>query len=189
MESFKTMKWNSTINAVIMILLGLLLLIYPEESLNIGGYLIASIFMLAGLGFIIKLVKNNGVETNGDIIFLIDGIAAIALSVTIFLDPTWLIRMLNIVVGIILIISSIMNFLNMIKFKDKSTSWWIYTSLIILVFIIGILIIVNPLFLTKIIVRLAGAFLVINTIITMILTRKLSKLEVVEVKGELVVKN
>ena len=82
-----------------------------------------------------------------------------------------------------------MNFLNMIKFKDKSTSWWIYTSLIILVFIIGILIIVNPLFLTKIIVRLAGAFLVINTIITMILTRKLSKLEVVEVKGELVVKN
>ena len=103
MESFKTMKWNSTINAVIMILLGLLLLIYPEESLNIGGYLIASIFMLAGLGFIIKLVKNNGVETNGDIIFLIDGIAAIALSVTIFLDPTWLIRMLNIVVGIILV--------------------------------------------------------------------------------------
>ena len=117
MNSFKAMKYNGIVNIIIFILLGILLLVFPEKSLNILGYLIASIFMLGGMGFIIKLIKNKGVETNGDIIYLINSIAAIALSITIFNDPTWIIRMINIVVGIILIICSIMNLVNILRFE------------------------------------------------------------------------
>ncbi len=109
MESIKNVKWNSGINSIVFILLGLLLLIFPKESLSIGGYLIANILMLAGLGNIIGVIKNKGIETNGEGINLILSIAAITLSITIFTDPTWIIRMINVFVGIILILSSLMN--------------------------------------------------------------------------------
>lgn len=176
MNKFRTIKWNSTVNAIIFLLLGLLLLIYPIESLNIGGYLIASILMLGGLGYLIRIIQNKGIETNGDVIYLIISIASIGLSIFIFINPTWIIRMINILVGIILIISSSMNILNLLKYtKNRTTSWWIYLSFVILIFILGILVFVNPMFLAKIMTRLEGAFLIIDTIITLLLTRKVNK--------------
>ena len=181
MSTFKSIKWNSTVNAVICLILGLCLLLFPIESLSIGGYLIASILMISGLAYIIKIIKNKGVETNGDIIYLIFSIAFIIISISIFIDSTWIIRLINIVVGIVLIISSLMNLLDLLKYKkDRTTSWWIYLVLVILVLILGIVIIINPLFLASIITRLEGAFLIINTIITILLARRVKNYLLVE---------
>ena len=172
MSNFKLIKWNSAINAVVFLLLGLLLLIFPNESLNIGGYLIASILMLAGLSFIIRIIKARGIETNGDGINLMLSIGSIALSITIFTDPTWIIRMINIFAGIILIMSSTMNLIELLQYKqDRTTSWKIYIALVILILIVGIVIIINPLFLAKIIIRIEGIALIINTLTTIFLTK------------------
>lgn len=186
MSRFKSIKWNSTVNAVICLILGLCLLLFPIESLSIGGYLIASILMISGIAYIIKVISNKGVETNGDIIYLIFSIAFIIISISIFIDPTWIIRLINIVVGIVLIISSLMNLLDLSRYKkDRTTSWWVYLVLVFLVLILGIVIIINPLFLAKIITRLEGAFLIINTIITILLARKVKTYMLVE-KSDLV---
>lgn len=185
MSNFKLVKWNSAINAIICLILGACLLLFPIESLNIGGYLIASILMLSGISFIIKTIKNKGVETNGDIIYLILSISFIIISISIFIDPTWIIRLINIVVGIVLIISSIMNLLDLTKYKNRTTSWWIYFSLVTLVFILGIVVIINPLFLAKIITRLEGLFLIINTILTILLARRVKKYLLIENKTDL----
>ena len=183
MNSFKMIKWNSNINAIIFLLLGILLLIFPIESLSIGGYLIASILMLSGLSYIIKIIKNKGIETNGDIIYLVISVLFIALSISIFIDPTWIIRMINVLVGIILIVTSLMNILNLLKFKNERTnSWWAYLSIAIVILILGIIVIVNPLFLASIITRLEGATLIINSLITLLLTRKISKKLSIETK-------
>ena len=181
MKKFKLVRWNSTVNAVICLILGLCLLIFPKTSLEIGGYLIASILMLSGLAYIIKVIQNKGIETNGDIIYLILSIAFIIVSISIFIDPTWIIRLINTVVGIVLIISSIMNLLNLLNYKkDRTTTWWIYLILVLLVFILGIIIIINPLFLAKVITRLEGAFLIVNTLITLLLARRVNKYLLVE---------
>ena len=86
--------------------------------------------------------------------------------------------------------SSLINLNNILKFKkDKTTSWWIYLSLIIIIFILGILIIVDPLWLTRIITRLAGASLIINVLITVILSKKVSKLLMLEDKSTEIIYN
>ena len=182
MSKYALLRWNSGVNALIFLLLGVLLLIFPIESLSIGGYLIASILMLGGIGYLIKIIQNKGIETNGDIIYLIISVAAIALSIFIFINPTWIIRIINVFVGIILIVSSLMNLRDILKFKQSRTvSWWIYLSFIILVFIAGCFIIYDPLFLAKIITRIEGASLIVNTAITLLLSRKVNKL-LLEVK-------
>ncbi len=176
MNALKAIKWNSIVNTLIFFALGLLLLIFPIESLSIGGYLIASIFMLVGLGSFIRIIQNKGIETSADIFYILFGIALIAASIYIFIDPTLIIRLINVFVGIILILYSIMNFMNLLKYrKNKTTSWWIYFSFVIIIFILGIFVIINPLFLAKIMTRLEGATLCINSIITLILARKINK--------------
>ena len=186
MISFKQIKWNSGVNSIILLILGLLFLIFPIESLSIGSYVIASVLLLLGLGYIIRIIINKGIENNGDIINIVLSIAFIILSISIFIDPTWIIRMINVIVGLLLIITSIMNLLNILKFtKDRTTSWWVFLSLILLVFLLGILVIINPLFLAKVIVRLEGISLIIGSIITMLLTRKVEKNLLPIKKGDL----
>ena len=176
MNNYKLMKWNSGINVFIFLFLGLLLLIFPIESLSIGGYLIASILMLAGAGHLIRIYRNKGIQTNADIINILFSILAIGISISIFIDPTWIIRAINIVVGIVLILSSVMNLMSLMQYtKNRTTSWWLFFSLLVLVFILGVVVIANPLFLAKVITRLEGAFLIINAILTLTLAKKTEK--------------
>jgi uncharacterized membrane protein HdeD (DUF308 family) len=177
MIGFKETKWNNKVNLIVLLIIGLLLLIFPKESLNIACYLIASILMLGGFTYIIRIIKKKSIETNGDLISVVASIAAIAISVTIFIDPTWIIRVINVIIGLLLIINSILNIINLLKFsKDRTSIWWIFLSFTILIMIVGVLIIINPEFLMKVVVRLEGASLVIDTILTMILSHKLKKL-------------
>ena len=190
MSNFKEIKWNSTLNLIILLAVGLLLLIFPKESLDIAGYLIASMLMLAGITYIIRIIKKKGIETNSDLLSLVLSIIFIGVSITIFVDPTWIIRAINIVIGLLLIINSSMNTASLFKFKkDRTASWWIFLVFIVIIFILGILVIINPEGLAKMIVRLEGATLVFNTLVTLILTYKVNKilkdankLEIVETK-------
>ena len=183
--NYKMIKWNSNVNSIILLALGLLLLIFPIESISIAGYLIASILLLLGASYIIKIYKYRNELTTGDIIYIILSIASIVLSISIFIDPTWIIRVLNILVGVILILSALINLNNILKFKkDRTTSWWVYLSLILLVLLLGILVIVNPLWLAKVITRLAGLSLIISTLISMLLTKKVNKVLMIEDKKE-----
>lgn len=177
------LNWNSNVNAFIYLLLGLLLLIFPIESVNIFGYLIASILMLGGIGYLIRLYKNKPNLTNKDIIYLIISVASIVLSISIFIDPTWIIKVINVLAGALLIINGTMNLINILKFNSSRTrSWWVYLSFIILIIILGVLVIINPLGPIEIVFRIAGALLIIDTIITLILTRKVNKMVKVEDK-------
>ena len=117
MSSFKEIKWNSTLNLIVFLVIGLLLLIFPKESLNIAGYLIASTLMLAGITYILRIIKKKGIDTNSDLLSLVLSIIMIGVSITIFVDPTWIIRAINIVIGLLLIINSSMNIASLLKFK------------------------------------------------------------------------
>ena len=168
MSSFKEIKWNSTLNLIVFLVIGLLLLIFPKESLNIAGYLIASTLMLAGITYIVRIIKKKGIDTNSDLLSLVLSIIMIGVSITIFVDPTWIIRAINIVIGLLLIINSSMNIASLLKFKkDRTASWWIFLVFIVIIFILGILVIINPEALAKIVVRLEGATLVFNTLVTL----------------------
>ncbi len=177
MLGFKQIKWNSMINLIVLLIVGILLLLFPIKALEIASYLIASLLMLSGAAYIIRIIKNKGIETNGDLISIVVSIASIAISITIFVNPTWIIRAINVVIGLVVIINSIMNIVNLLKWKkDRTTSWWVFLSLTISIMLLGIFTIINPEFLAKIIVQLEGATLIVDTLLTMILSYKINKL-------------
>ena len=177
MAGFKQIKWNSALNLIILLFVGLLLLIFPIESLNIACYLLASMLMLAGIAYIAKIVKKKTFETNEDLITIILSIVSIVISITIFVDPTWIIRIINIIIGLFIIINSVLNILSILKFKKNRTkSWYTFLVITILLLLLGIVIVVDPEFLAKIIIRFEGATLIVNVLLTMIITHKVKKL-------------
>ena len=174
--SFKNISWNSNVNAFIFLFLGILLLFFPIELMTIAGYLIAITLMLLGVSNLIRLYKDRNSFTNGDILYFIISIACLILSISIFIDPTWIIRVLNLLVGVILIISAVMNIRNLLYFRNTRTStWYSFVILTTLIVILGILVILNPLWLASIITRLEGISLILDTLITIFLTKKVKK--------------
>ncbi len=176
-------KWDSKINTIIFLLLGIFLLFFPELSMNTASYLIASVLMIMGVNYLIKIYSNKDTLTNGDIIYIIISIASIAISISIFISPLWIINLINILLGIILILSSLINLKNILSFrKNRTKSWWFLLSLTILILIAGIIVVAKPELLANIIVQIAGATLIVNTISSFFLSRKINKYLLIEEK-------
>lgn len=181
--SFKMIKWDSNINNIVFLLLGILLLFFPDLSMRTASYLIASVLLISGVNYLIKLYKNKDSITNGDILYLIISIAAIVISISIFISPLWIINLINILLGIILVINSLLNLKNLLSFrKNRTRSWWFYLIIICLILVLGVIIIVKPNLLAEVIVQIAGATLIINTISTFFLSRKINKYLMIEEK-------
>ncbi len=182
--NFKMIKWDSNINNLVFLALGILLLIFPELSMNTASYLIASVLLISGVNYLFRMYKNKDSITNGDILYLIISIGAIVLSISIFVSPLWIINLINILLGVILIISSIINLKNLISFKKNRTkSWYVYLVIILLILIAGIIIVIKPISLAKIIVQIAGVALIINSLSTYFLSRKINKFLLIENKN------
>lgn len=182
--NFKLVKWDSNINNLVFLALGILLLVFPELSMNTASYLIASVLLIAGANYLIKMYKNKASITNGDILYLIISLAAIVLSISIFVSPLWIINLINILLGVILIISSLINLKNLFSFKKNRTkSWWFYFIILSLILIAGVTIVIKPISLAKIIVQIAGVALIINSISTYFLSKKINKYLLIENKS------
>ena len=167
---YKSLLLNKNVHIIASLLIGVLLLAFPEESLNIAGYIITSIVFLVGLFFVLRLFINKSYQSKLDIFYFILGIILIILSISIFLNPTWIITAINVVVGFLLVVNGLSNLI-----KDKDGVWWIFAAISFLILVLGIVVIINPLGLAKLIVSLEGLSLISDTIITFLITRRMKR--------------
>ena len=170
---YKSLLLNKNVHIIASLLIGVLLLAFPEESLNIAGYIITSIVFLVGLFFVLRLFINKSYQSKLDIFYFILGIILIILSISIFLNPTWIITAINVVVGFLLVVNGLSNLINIVK--DKDGVWWIFAAISFLILVLGIVVIINPLGLAKLIVSLEGLSLISDTIITFLITRRMKR--------------
>ena len=67
-EKLKDLRLNITVPGILSIIVGVLLLIYPESSLATIGKVIGCIIILAGLFIIISQVYENGFNAMGMVV-------------------------------------------------------------------------------------------------------------------------
>lgn len=172
---YKSLLLNKNVHIIASLLIGVLLLAFPEESLNIAGYIITSIVFLVGLFFVLRLFVNKSYQSKLDIFYFILGLILIILSISIFLNPTWIITAINVVVGFLLVVNGLSNLINILYLKDKDGVWWTFAAISFLILVLGIVVIINPLGLAKLIISLEGLSLISDTIITFLITRRMKR--------------
>ena len=172
MNFIKKIFKDSIITNIALILFGLVLLIFPLESIAIASQIIAGIFIIAGLSNIIYFFIEKDNKTRMDTIYFLLSLIAIFIGIYTFINPTWLVTLINVLVGIILVISAINNLRYLFKYRIKNYLWWVFTIISFIILILGVIVIINPIEVASIITRLEGISLIFDAIMSLLIIRQ-----------------
>lgn len=174
MEKLKSFKWNNMIFSIICLVLGIILVIWPTETLSTGSKIIASVLLVGAVGSIGYYFFNKN-KQDTDILYVLISIVAIGIGISIFVNPTWIIASFNILVGIALVITGISNTTKVFTIRAEDKIWWAFGIIPVITLILGFLIMANPIGLANFITRLEGISLIIDAISTFIVIYRLNK--------------
>ena len=175
MEFFERTKWDRSVLAFVTLIGGIVLLLFPEKSLNIATKIIAFALMVCSIIEIIQFILKKDERFSTDYFYFILSIVAIGISISILANPTWIIAVINIAVGIILVVNGIGNFSSTVKIKNVDDIWWAFSITPIVTFILGFIIMANPIGVAKIITRLEGISLIADSISTWLIVYRLNR--------------
>ncbi len=148
---------------LIMGLVGLILVLMPEELNKILGILVGVVLLVMGLINIYNYIQSKVGFTSS----LVSGILYTLLGIIILISPGSVVRSIAIGIGIVLAITGLSKVKMSFTLKSINTNW-IGTLIIgIIITILGMILIFNP-FSGDAITKFAGAFLVVVAIFDLI---------------------
>lgn len=158
----KGVKANDTVSAVLCVILGFLLIIWPGTSTQVVCMVLGGV--LAGYGVIQILMylfaKEHTIYLQG---MLVLGIVFAVLGVWILLNPTGIIKAVPIIMGIIIIIHGLHNSGKGWELKKLGyESWWVAFLFGVLTIVLGVVLVVNPFTAVNTVVRVIGGIFVYN---------------------------
>ena len=155
---------NTTlISSILLLILGAIMILFPETTLNITSYCIAIISLLLGIYLIII-----DINIEKPLFFpntSLSGIILSILGIILLAHPKSLFILIPIVLGIWFIISSItkINYIQTLKYINKSL--WISSIITtILSIICGLIFIINPLRSAAVVTTFFGIIMIIYSI-------------------------
>ena len=174
-EYLKNLKANYTVSAVICVIIGLVLIIWPGTSTQVvcmvfGGMLLAyGIIQIA----LYLFAREHTLYLQG---ILLLGIVFGVLGAWILIKPEIIIATVPIVIGLIVIVHGVHNTLQAIDLKKLGYSkWWVALLFGILTVALGMILVYNPFSVVNTVVRVIGAFLIYDGMSDMWIISRISK--------------
>jgi uncharacterized membrane protein HdeD (DUF308 family) len=99
-EKMKDLRLNITMSALFTIVIGILLLLYPAESLSTIGRVIAIIIIITGLLIVISQILESGKNTMG---MVVGGVLALV-GVWMFTAPTAIASIIPMAIGVLMVV-------------------------------------------------------------------------------------
>lgn len=163
-EFLKGLRVNYTVSAVLCILLGLVLLIWPGTTTQIVCMSLGIVLLAYGIiQIVIYLFNRERTLISQGMMFL--GIIFAVVGVWILLTPEMIIMAVPVIVGVLIVIHGLHNVVQAIALqKDGYERWWLALIFGLLTVIFGGLLIYNPFGAVELVVRLIGIFLIYDGI-------------------------
>lgn len=138
------MKQNNIINAVIMVILGLVLVIWPQILGIMLCYLLGGALILMGIIQLVSFLRGERLGFYNKFNMLM-GIVLVLLGIWICTQPRIVLSIIPVVVGIIVLIHGLMDIQYTLDIKRTgNTKWWIALIAAIITFVFGLLLVCNP---------------------------------------------
>lgn len=124
MNIFKELKRSYFIGAILYILLGVVLLFFPQTTLLTICYAFAVILGIIGVGYIITYIKSDTLKNYQRNDFVV-GLSFFVIAVFIALKTELIISLLPVLLGLAIIISSIVKLQHALDLmRVKFAGWW-----------------------------------------------------------------
>ena len=158
-EKIKELRLNITLSALISIIIGALLLIFPDKSLIAMSRVIACIIILAGVSIVISQIYEFGMNALG---IVVGAILAI-IGVWIFRAPGAIVSIIPIAIGVILVVHGVQDVgLAIEVLKAHGNRAWVSFIIAILTILLGAYCIVAAFKVVEITVRIIGIMLIFD---------------------------
>lgn len=160
MNYIKSLKVNYSLSAVICVILGIVLLVWPGQSTQVVCMILG--IVLGGFGIIqIVLYLATQEKTMVSHSMMMLGIVLAVIGGWIVLKPDTIIKAIPMIVGILIVIHGLHNAVQAIDLKKiQYDNWWVALLLSLLTIALGVVLICNPFTVVDTVVRLIGAFLI-----------------------------
>lgn len=191
MNFIRSIKVNLLSSAILCVILGIVLVAYPDTSMTLVCRTVGVIVLITGLGLVFGYLKSGKEHWYGKIELVFGTILAIVGGFLI-LRPLGLISIIPIIFGILFIYHGLANMrqaMELRQYKDKG--WWLPVLIAATTVLLGIFIINYPIRTMDIIMRVIGACLIYDGLANTVLVgrfvrsiRNFRKLEAEETMRE-----
>ncbi len=154
------LKVNYTVSALLCVLLGLVLLIWPGTTTQVLCMSLGIVLLAYGIIQIAVYLFNRERTIISQGMMLL-GIVFAVIGVWIILKPEMIIMAVPVIVGVLIVIHGIHNVVQAFALhSDGYGNWWVALLFGLLTVIFGGVLIYNPFEAVELVVRLIGAFLI-----------------------------
>ena len=173
-NNLKSFRTDRIIFAAGAIVLGIVLLVWPSTSLLIMGKCIGAILAAGGLAAVFMFFRNH--ESAMKSVLLIMAAVMLICGVVIFLHPEDLVRLIPTIMGILVLISGLINLGETFMLtRSKYNKWWASLIVAIATIAAGIFLIRNAFNLASLITRIAGGILIFDGVYDLWVISRISK--------------
>lgn len=161
---------NELVSSLVLLIVGIILTIWPDTTLNIAVNLVGSVVIIFGIANLIMWYKNNN---NYASLFL--GILAIIVGIFIIVKSEVVISIIHILLGIAILADGITNIKTLLDVKTNTRSWTVLFISAIITSILGILLIIKPIFIADMVIRIGGIVMIMCALEGLFITHKVTK--------------
>ena len=176
MESLlKKVKANTILSSLLCAALGLVLVIWPDISMQIVCIAIGAVLILCGVIRLFGFFRNHdgSVYTQGNLVM---GIVLVVVGIWIVATPGKVLAIIPIIVGILIVIHGVNNIQQTITLcKGKYSMWWLALIMAILTIGFGVLLITRPFAALDTVVMLIGIFLIYDGLSNVWIVSRIAK--------------
>ena len=164
MSIFKELKKIYFIGAILSIVLGIVLLFFPQTTLLTICYAFAFILAIVGVGYIFTYIKSDTLKTYQRNDFVV-GLPYLVLAIFVSLKTELIISLLPVLLGLAIIISSIVKLQHAFDLmRVKFSNWWSILLIAISSAAIGLYLVIHPFSAAATMVRVIGIAAIWNGI-------------------------
>ena len=175
MKFLKSIKYNLLSSAILCILLGIVLLVYPDTSLTIVCRAVGVIVLITGLGFVGSYLRVGKTRWFGKIELVFGSIFAI-LGGFIVLYPLGIISIIPLVFGILLVYHGIANMKQAFELRQyKDGGWWLPVLIAASTIALGVVIMRNPFGTIETLMRIIGVCILYDGLMNTMLVGRFVK--------------
>jgi uncharacterized membrane protein HdeD (DUF308 family) len=152
----KGIKIGGLVSALVYLVFGVILVMYPQLSTTIICYMFGGILVICAIFHLISFLKNKN-KARFAVFNLMIAVITGVIGAWILLKPSIVIMMIPIIFGIVLILHGIISIKEAIELKSiYDHAWWSILLLVLVDFILAAAFFVNPFPSMSVLVRVIG---------------------------------
>lgn len=162
---------SSIFTSILLFILGILLVFESEVTITTISYIIGAILIAAGVFALVRFFSRKENVSSGIGLDVLYGVVTIILGILIVTNPHAIAKILPIVLGIAIIISSSNKLQYAFTLKNNNNDLWKTTMIIAIVSTIcGVVLLFNPFAGAVLIMKIVGIFIIIYSVLDFVST-------------------